>query len=228
MRITRLFGLLFLGLTLPAISHSEVLNYNLYSLQAAVSRSVENDLMVVSLVATHQAATAAEAGNLVNTDMEWVLAEVEREQAVTARTERYTTSPQYRNQTIVGWTVSQSLHLETDDFEQLTDLVGVLQERVNVQSMQFSVKPETRKTVENQLIEEALAAYRERADIVAKSMKASSYDMVNTSLNTQGAYTPIYARAQSSKLVSSVAAPAVEAGESNVSVTVGGQIQLAF
>ena len=145
MRITRLFGLLFLGLTLPAIGHSEVLNYNLYSLQAAVSRSVENDLMVVSLVATHQAATAAEAGNLVNTDMEWVLAEVEREQAVTARTERYTTSPQYRNQTIVGWTVSQSLHLETDDFEQLTDLVGVLQERVNVQSMQFSVKPETRK-----------------------------------------------------------------------------------
>ena len=220
---------ILVSLALSFASMAEELNYNLYSLQAAVSKDVENDLMIVSLVTTHQAATASEAANQVNADMEWALEEVEDESEIIARTEQYNTYPQYRSEKIVSWTVSQSLRLETDDFEQLTDLIGELQERLNVQQMQFAVKPETRASVENQLIEEALEAYRQRADIVAKSMGADSYDIVNTNLNTQGAYTPVYSRAQTSKLeVFSADAPSVEAGESNISVTVNGQIQLVF
>ena len=224
------FSVLFLSaLLLANTADAEELNYNLYSLQAEVSRDVANDLMIVSLVTTHQAATASEAANQVNADMEWALDIAEAESEIITRTEQYNTYPQYRSEKIVGWTVSQSLRLETDDFETLTDLIGELQERLNVQSMQFAVKRETRAEVENQLIEEVLEAYRRRADIVAKSMGADSYDMVDTNINTQNGYVTVSARHRTDSFNSLQEAPvSVEAGESNISVTVNGQIQLVF
>lgn len=213
----------------PTVVSAEDLNYNLYHLQASASREIANDLMVATLITNHQAATAESASNEVNQDMEWALEQLEGESEIVASTERYNSWPQYRSEKIVGWNVSQTLRIESVDFEVLTDLIGELQTRMQVQSMSFTVKTETREAAENELIAEALDAYRARAMIVSKSMNAESYDVVTSNINTQNYNSPYYARAESASMSSVArAAPAVESGESKVTVTVNGQIQLVF
>lgn len=209
-------------------AQAEELNYNLYSLQASVSGDIANDLMIVNLVATHQSARAEEASAAVNRDMTWALGHIDIDR-VSTRTDGYNTSPQYRNDKITHWTVTQNLRLESEDFEFLTDLVTELQSRLQVRSMSFAVKPETREAMENALIAEVLDAYRQRAQIVADSMQADAYEMVNTHINTQSSYSPVYSRAQASRLSSYAdESVAVEAGESKLTVSVSGEIQLVF
>lgn len=213
----------------PTIGVAEDLNYNLYHLQASASREIENDLMVVTMMTTHQAETAQRASDEVNDYMDWALSQLEDKSEIDARTEQYNTWPQYRSEKIVGWNVSQTLRMESSDFEALTDLVGEFQTRLQVQSMSFAVKTETREAAENELISEALEAYRARADIVSESMQAESYDLVTSNINTQNYNSPVYSRARTESFSSDArAAPAVEAGESKVTVTVSGQIQLVF
>ena len=220
-------AILFGGLLISS-AYADELNYNLYSLQSSVSDDIANDLMVVNLVATHQSAKAEEASTAVNRDMSWALNNIDKGK-VSTRTDGYTTSPEYKNSKITRWTVTQSLRLESEDFEFLTDLVTELQGRLQVRSMTFGVKPETRAAFENDLISKVLESYRQRAQIIADSMQASGYDMVGTHINTQNTYSPVYSRAQSSRFESFASSDiAVESGESKVTVTVSGEIQLQF
>ena len=214
--------------TMPLVA--EELNYNLYQIQASASGDIDNDLMVVTLKALHQADNAQKASAQVNEDMQWALKLLGKDKAVTMKTEGYSTQPQYRSNKIRGWAVSQQLRLESSDFDVLSKRVGELQERLNVLSMRFTVKPKTRSAFEDSLMIEALAAYRQRAETVARAMEAKGYDVVSTNINTQGSYSP-HLRQQSRSAISSfseesVSAPAVESGETTVTVNVNGQVQL--
>jgi len=233
MSIKVLLSCLFFWTVSPLLI-AEELNYNLYQLHASANEDIANDLMVVTLKSLHQADSAQQASEQVNKDMQWALSELSKDARVSAKTEGYRTYPQYRNEKIRAWTVAQNLRLESDDFEWLTDKIAKLQERLNVQSMSFGVKPETRTILENKLMTEVLAAYRQRADIVVNAMQAKGYKIVNTSINTQGSYSPQFAQRsqgkslQISALSESHTQPAVESGETKITVNVNGQVQLEF
>lgn len=212
-------------------SHSHEPQYDVYQLSASAEIEVPNDLMTVTLVAQATGSDAAALANKINASMGWAVAKLKQYPTIDTRTLDYQTHPQYeRNGSrIKGWVASQSIRLETDDFEKAGKAIQVLQERLQVRGMQLSAKPETRKQAEDQLMNTALSAFKDRALLVQTNMGAPAYRIMNLSINTNGSGRR-YAQAEhyrSASLDTSVeSAPAIEAGTSSVTVNVNGQIQL--
>ncbi len=223
-KILSLAGLLILA-TAP---YAEELNYNVIGLSAKAEREVPNDLMRVQLMVEHQANKAKDVSQKVNADMSWALAQLKSQKGVKYETQQYSTYPVYEKTKIKAWRASQQLVVESEDFEKLSNLILDLQAKLQVKNMSFEPTKKTRKKVEDELVSEALDAYKSRAALVRKNMQAGAYKIVNMQVNTQGSYSPRYRSQPRMKLMSmeSKSAPAVEGGSSTLSVNVNGQIQL--
>lgn len=217
------FGLLVLSMGVNA----ESLPKNIVNLSAEASTEVENDLMVVRLITQHQAKKASEAATSVNNDMGWALEEIKRFGDIEAQTEQYNTYPMYKDDKIRSWQASQTLRLQSENTNQLSKALLVLQARLNIDSMSFKPTKTTSKKASDALIEDALKAFHERATLIQKALNASAYDIVEIHVNTQGSFAPVHHRTENYSLMSkSASAPAVESGKSTVHVSVNGKIQL--
>ena len=62
-----------------------------------------------------------------------------------------------------GWRGRAELKVESKDFKAAGELISLLQSKLQLSNLNFSVAPETRRELENQLITEAVAAFRQRA-----------------------------------------------------------------
>lgn len=204
--------------------------YDQYTLQASAEGEVDNDLMMVHLQVQHEDKDAGSLAEKVNRDMDWALRQLVEFTEVEANTRDYRTYPKYEQDRVAGWRSSQTLVIQGADFEQLKEVLQVLQSRLQIQNMQFQPRDETRKKVENDLIQSALQNFRDRASIVRESMNATDYRIIQVNINTGGGRGG-RARmdAQASTMMRSLeSAPAVEAGQSRITVNVSGQIQLQF
>jgi len=205
--------------------------YDVYQLSAEAEIEVVNDLMTVNLVATSTGSDPAELANKINATMGWAVAQLGPYTAIDSQTLDYQTYPQYeRNGTrIKGWVASQSIQLETDDFEQAGKAIQLLQERMQVQGMRHKAKADTRERAEERLINTALEAFKRRALLVQTNMGARGYRVMNLAINTSGSgHQPRnqeYMRGATSKLSVS-SAPVIESGTSTVRVHINGRIQL--
>jgi len=206
--------------------------YDVYQLSAEAQIDVANDLMTVNLVATATGSDAAQLANKINATMGWAVNKLGPFTAIETKTLDYQTHPQYeRNGSrIKGWVASQSIQLETDDFEQAGDAIQVLQERMQVQGMRLKAKADTRERAEEQLINTALESFKRRAKLVQTNMGANGYRVMNLSINTSGSgghyRQQDHMRGAVKMSESSFDGPAIEAGTSAVTVHLNGQIQL--
>ena len=93
----------------------------------------------------------------------------------------------------------------------------------------FSVSPEARKAVENDLITEAIAAFRGRAEIAQKALGGKSYKVQRINLGTGYSGPPprqMSVMRAAASADAAVAPPPAEGGASTVSVTVGGAVEI--
>lgn len=219
-----LVALLFTGAVM-----ADELNYNVVSISAEAERDVPNDLMMVQLMVEHQDSSAAKVSQQVNQDMSWALKQLKGEKALKYETQQYSTYPMYDKHKIKGWQASQQLAIESEDFEKLSEVILVLQAKLQVKNMSFAPTKRTKKKVEDELVAEALSAFKKRAKLVQDNLDADGYKMVNVNVNTHGNYAPVYYSGRPSMKMRSMAmesAPAVEGGTSTMQVNVNGQIQL--
>lgn len=201
--------------------------YNLIHFQVERSRPVENDRMQATLSITAEDANAARLADQINRTMDWAINTAKTRNNVERRSGGYQTYPIYEKDRVQGWRATQELLLEGPDFAQMGELIGKLQERLQVTAISFSVSRERRATVEDELIVKVLEAFKQRADLVRRQLAAKDYRIVDVSINPDG-ITPAprpMMRATSME-TASVAAPAVQAGTSTISVNVSGTIEL--
>jgi predicted secreted protein len=199
------------------------------SFQVEVGRDVGNDRMLAILNATAEEKKPADLADRINSTMTWALEQARANKQVTLRSGSYQTYPVYgENRKIVRWRGRQELQLESQDVDQLSQLVGTLQSQLQMQSLQFSVSHDRRQQVENELIEQALEAYQARAEIVRKSLGAKTYRLMDINIHSAGRspVIPMRAEAVSTLSRSSVSKPALEQGTSRVDVQVSGKIRL--
>jgi predicted secreted protein len=204
-------------------------HYNRIQFQAAEHESVSNDIMHVTLGTSGESRDPAELAAHINDDMNWALKIAKGYTGVTAGTGSYQTYPVYEQAVLKRWRAQQNLELQGKDSRRMGQLVGELQARLQVKSMSFSVSDAKRSGVENRLISLALDAFKRRADIVVNNLQASGYRVVDISINTSSPRPPtpypVGMMAAQSRVESPVA---VEAGESEVGVTVSGTIELTL
>lgn len=198
--------------------------FNRVYLEAQAERDVQNDEIVILLVSRQQGKSPQEIASRVNTDMEWALKEAKHFPDVQAATQGYATSPLYEKGVIQGWEARQELRLRSTAAAKATELVGVLQKHLQVAAMQFQPTRVLRDNVAEELVEEALTAFRRRAELVGKHMDGKEYRIVELHVSTQGPGGPVYGE-RARMMAKDASAPAVEAGTSTVQVTVSGSVQ---
>ena len=203
------------------------LRYNQVRLQSQQTEAVSNDTMHVSMNTYAEMQDPAKLAAKINNDMEWELQQAKQVQGVKINTGSYQTWPITRKEVTTGWRGQQDLVLESADTETLSRLVGQLQDRLQIKSMNFTVSDEKRAGVENRLINAALDAFKQRAGIIGDNLKASGFRIVEINVNTSTQRPPMLHQARMASMSMEASdAVAVEGGESDVSVTVNGTIEL--
>jgi predicted secreted protein len=221
------FLCLALLLACPATADEQT-RYNLVRLQSQASEPVSNDTMHVTLIASGEQRDAADLAGQINSDMAWALDLAKEYKAMKVSTGNYRTWQIRQDNKMKGWRARQDLVLESRDTQALGQLTGLLQEKLKVDSMSFSVSAETRTAVENRLIELALQAFKVRAGIIGSHLQATGYRIVDVNVGTFTQQPPVVYRSHgvAAATESAEMAVATEGGESDIQVTVSGTIEL--
>lgn len=209
---------------------AEDLNYNLVDFDVQVEKKVSNDKMKVTMTASSQRQKVQEASKQVNQDMAWALESVSNKKSIEARSLGYATYPQYKNSIITGWRVRQQLLMESTDVDSLTDMAGLLQQKLAVENMQFYVSSEKKQASIDRLTAKALLRFHKRAEIIVKNSGGKDYKIVSVTLSNGGQQPPVMGKSYRMEAMAAGvgAAPAVEAGESVLAVRAAGTIQVIY
>src|SRR5690554_5106852 len=216
----------------PALLASEQ-PYNQVSLRAEAQQEVAHDQMQVILYTEAQDTDPARLAETVTQALNQAVAKARQQAHVNVKLGNRSSYPVHdsKGQKITAWRERAELRLESTDFSELSALTGELLKTLKMANMQFSIAPKTRISSEDALLKEAISAFQARAKLVSAAFGSSQYKVVNLNLNSN-AYNrpPIYAR--SAKMLSSVmvdesaAAPEIEAGSTEVSITADGVIEI--
>ncbi len=217
----------FLMLAMSADAHESEPTFDRVSLSASAEREVENDLLVAVLFAEHQAPRQQTVSQAVNDAIRWALDKAKAMSGVKVQTTQYNTSPLYDKKIIRGWRARQSIRLESKNADVLSDLIGELQERLSIGSVKYALSKAARDAVEELLTTQALARYRQRAELITKELGRKTYRIVQININTQGANPRQVGYAtRGIAAMEKSAGPAIEAGVQRVTVNVSGTIEV--
>ena len=217
---------LLLLLPLCVSAHEVADHYDRVRLSASAQTQVENDTVIAVLYAQEEGSDAAQLADLVNRRIAEAVKRVKQHQAIKLQTSGYNTSPVYHKNKIAGWRVRQNIRLETRDMPLMSELIGQLQRKLNLQDISFSVSPELKNTTDDQLIADALNVFEQRAKNITRQLRRKNYKIVDIDIGTSAGH---YPRRQYEAVVMSaakVAPPSIEGGEQTLRVTVSGQIEL--
>ncbi|MFN2308897.1 MAG: SIMPL domain-containing protein [Gammaproteobacteria bacterium] len=216
------------------VSAAEAQRFNQIRFQVQASEAVANDRMQAVLAVQDEDADAARLADRINKTMTWALAQARGpgavqgavKGAVKVRSGGYTTQPVYRKEALESWRASQELVLHGADFAEIGRLIGVLQQRLQLRAVSFSVARETREAAERALIDGALDGFKRRAEQVRSNLGTKAYRIVELNINTEDMPVQPLPMMRAQLMSESVAAPAFAGGESEVRVSVHGLIQL--
>jgi predicted secreted protein len=196
---------------------------NRVSFQVESSRDVANDWIQAVVGLTDEDVDSARLADRINVTMTRAMAVAKAVPAVRVKSGGYATHPVHQDGKLRRWRASQDLVLESADVDAVTELVGKLQSELQLRSIGFSISPERRRATEDELIAEALGAFKARAEIVRENLGASHYEIVQLSIGAQGGppVRPVFAEARAMS-ASKVAPPALEGGTSRLSIHVKG------
>ncbi|MGQ0511728.1 MAG: SIMPL domain-containing protein [Betaproteobacteria bacterium] len=203
--------------------------FNQVELQAEASREVQNDLMTANLYAEASDPSAAKVADQLNRATAEALKLAGSEKAVKARSGYSQTYPvNDRNGKVTGWRGRSEVRLESKDTKAMAALIARLQASMQLSGVSFSVSPDLRRQTENDLINEAVAAFKARADIAAKAIGGRAYKIRRIGLNTGGMQAsprPMLARGMAAQSAE-VSTPVFEAGTSVVNVVAAGTVEV--
>jgi predicted secreted protein len=223
------FCLLWGGVARASLA-DQPLTYDRVSFAVASERQVQADEVIAVLAAQRQGAKAAELAREVNGLVTWGLKEAKAVPQVQVQTLAYETVPVYTKGSLSGWRVTQSIRLRAKDAAALSELIGRLQEKLLLQSVDYQVSDDHRKTVEADLIGASLDAFKARARLIAERLGQPHYRMVDMQVDTGGqAPVPLYRSARVGLAAADAGAPvppSIGAGMQTLHVRVSGVIEL--
>ncbi len=212
----------------------EPVHYNVVEMQSAAEREVANDTMNATLYVEQNDANAQQLASNINRILTEGLRLSKDYASVKVRSGNLQTTPVYsgggsssRAPQLTGWRGRGELRLETRDFPAGAALIGKLQASMQLAGISFGVSPESRKKAEDELIGEAIGAFKSRADLVKSVMGGKGYKIQRIGLSTgySGPPRPVPMMAMAKSADASYAPP-VEGGNSTVSVQVNGVIEV--
>ena len=198
----------------------------LLSFSVDASQTVTNDLARATVFAEATDAQTAEVARKVNTFMAKALAVAKNYPDIKTKTGSTWTSPVYgkNGRTIESWNMRSEIQLESQKVAALGELVGKLQNDLAVSQITLQPSTETRRKAEEQATLDALNAFQAKALLIASNFK-KFYRVINMNISA-GNQGPVYPMVRSAMMKMDAAPMPIEAGDSVVTVSVSGEIEL--
>jgi len=220
---------LTLALFGSALAADPAPRYNVVEIQAEAQREIANDTLAASLYVELNDANPAALATAINKSANEALRVAKDYKSVRVRSGSNQTYPVYtKGNVLQGWRGRAEIRIDSKDFAAASALIAKLQAGMQLGNLNFSVSPEARRQAENELIAEAIAAFRLRAEIVRGALAGRSYKIQRLNLNSGHSVPPprfATARALAAG-APEVAAPDLEGGVSQITVTAAGAIEV--
>jgi len=202
---------------------------NRVDFQTEVSQVLPNDLMRATLSIELSDKNPGQLARALTLAMNESLAKGRNFNTVKLASGNQQSWPVYNDkQKLENWRGRAELNLESKDFKAAGELLSQLQDKLQLQGLNFVVSEETRLAAEKKLTTDAIAAFREKADAVRQAWGAKSYSLVQMNLGSSGGGGGYPRPPMMMMMKMADAAPAAEmaGGDSRVSVNVSGSIEL--
>ena len=193
------------------------------------SQKMDNDSLTITLNASAQARSANVVMEKINRKMQTAIASLKAYPEIEVKTSQYQVHPIYnKGETIKNWRGSQSLIITLDAQSKQLNVLSKLQEQLTYQSMKFNISAKQKQKAMQQLTLIALKTFQQQAKIIANAFDVSNYQLLETRINTPHSQ----ARTQNINFTSrmvmaeSMTAPAIESGQSTLTVNVSGILLL--
>ncbi len=195
-------------------------------LTAEASRPAANDLARATVFAEAAGATPSELAKRVNGLITDGLKTARAYSNVRIQSGATYTYPVYaRSGKIESWRMRSDLALESTDPAALSELLGKLQGSLGVANLSMLPAPETRQKSENEATLDAITAFRARAKLIADAF-GKPFRIKHLTINSSGRPPPLPMMRAATLAASDAAAMPIEAGETLVTTSVSGQIEL--
>lgn len=198
------------------------------TLSADAWREVVQDRVAVTLYASHDADQPAQAQARVNERLGPVLERLRKQADLEVESAGYRTDPVWKDSKITGWRARGAIRITAAPSETFNALIGELSTSLNVESIAHFLSREARTSVERALIDDAVGAFRAKADAAAAALGFSGWRLHAVSLGDSGGGHPEpMPRMMMARAAADSAAPApIAEGRTTVSVTVSGSVVL--
>jgi predicted secreted protein len=193
---------------------------------ASATVTVQNDRLQAWLSAEAENANPAAAASQVNATVAKALASAKAYPAVKLATAGYSTQQILDKQKPNRWRVVQTLRLDSSDFTAAATLISRLQDEdgLLLSSMGFSLTDKTRRDAEYSVTQQAIKSWQARAQQAALGLGFAGWRPGHVAVQTGDAGRPYpVMRAQTLAGPAAAAPVALEAGTTDVSVTVSGE-----
>lgn len=198
-------------------------------LNAEASRPAANDMIHATVYSEASGKNPADLARQVNQDIAEALKVIKAKAGVTVKSGQQNTYPIYgQNQKIDNWRMRSELLLESKDVAVVSELIGKLQQmRLALGNINQLPSPETRQKVEDDTTRDAIRAFQARAVVVA-NIFGKPYRIKELRVQQDGGFPlPPMERARPMAAAAAPAPMPIEAGESQVTTSISGQIELA-
>ncbi len=222
-------GTAFLLTAMIGGAHAETTGYDQLTFQTEVKEEVQNDEVRASLYKKAQATDSKTLATTLNTAVNNAVRIAKRYPSVTVSTGQQTTYPRYdKNDKIIGWTGQANIDLKSTDFAATSQLIADLQETLVMDNLAFGVSDTKKDALEQKMMTEASRAFQQQAKNLTRAWDARGYRVVNVNLNTGNNYPrPMYgAMMKTASADESIPSQNFESGNSTISVTANGTIEL--
>ena len=216
------------SLTTSAEVLTDVNQATMFQFSAEASRTVEKDLMDVSLYSRKSGKSLVNLKNDVSVNLNKVLAAVKQYPEIEVKADGISNRVNYNEKGKVdGWIAEGYINLKSKNFSSIEKVLEGLSNQVAINDIRFSVSPETMKVLEDELTLEVIKRFKYKAEVVQKSLNAKGYQLVDVQLNTlnsEGTYgvRPMMAMDKSANYSEEMP---LEAGKEIISATASGKVK---
>ncbi|HCS13733.1 MAG: hypothetical protein COS82_03750 [Zetaproteobacteria bacterium CG06_land_8_20_14_3_00_59_53] len=125
-----------------------------------------------------------------------------------------------------GWRMVQNEQIVSHDLQGVAEWVGVIEQAgANLEQLSFTVSEASATAAMERLHSQAIHLFRNKAATIAKSLGATSFRLLSLGSDS-GALPPLVMQRGMMAMSAADAAPALNSGESRLSVTVSGEVLL--
>ena len=216
------------GVVTPAHVQPAMPEFPQLTLSADAWREVAQDRVTVTLYASHEAPEPGPAQTRVNEQLNPVLERLKERKDVEVQSAGYRTDPVWKDSRVVAWRARGAVRLTAAPSDDFNKLVGELAGTLNVESVAHFLSREARTAVERELIAEAVAAFRAKAQAASQALgyKGWTVRAVSVSDSGPGHPEPVPKVTMARAAMAEAAPMPIAEGKTTVSVGVSGSVLL--